>query len=145
MRIEISKFRNFKKKIPKNENTKKYFHTKMSSTLFHTYSILNPHIFHTRIHAQSILNPYIIHTNFHTASILHPYLFHAKSILIPRLFHEFLSDTSSRLLDHITIICLQGNTEVLEVFNMCTSLGGQLYMFWVSITQTFTLVPLPLD
>ena len=30
-----------------------------------------------------------------TASILHPYLFHAKSILIPRLFHEFLSDTFS--------------------------------------------------
>ena len=54
-----------------------------------------PYLFHTRIHTPSIQIPYIIHTNFHTASILHPYLFHAYSILIPRLFHEFLSDTSS--------------------------------------------------
>ena len=88
-RISRLKIKYFENKILKSKTTQK------SSILFHTYSILNPYIFHTRIHAQSILNPYIIHTNFHTASILHPYLFHAKSILIPRLFHEFLSDTSS--------------------------------------------------
>ena len=87
--ISRLKIKYFENKILKSKTTQK------SSILFHTYSILNPYIFHTRIHAQSILNPYIIHTNFHTASILHPYLFHAKSILIPRLFHEFLSDTSS--------------------------------------------------